>query len=81
RQRLQALVKASGGEVSLVPGVEPRDKYGRTLAHVYGRSGDNFEAQLLSEGLGYRVAVAPNVALTVCQEQAERAARQAGKGL
>ncbi|QVM96487.1 MULTISPECIES: thermonuclease family protein [unclassified Pseudomonas] len=81
RQRLQALVKASGGQVGLVPGVEARDKYGRTLAHVYGRSGDNFEAQLLSEGLGYRVAVAPNVALAGCQAQAERAARQAGKGL
>lgn len=81
RQRLQALVKASGGEVGLVPGVESRDKYGRTLAHIYGRTGDNFEAQLLSEGLGYRVAVAPNVALSNCQQQAERAARQEGVGL
>ncbi len=81
RQRLQALVKSSGGQVSLVPGAESRDKYGRTLAHVYGRSGDNFEAQLLSEGLGYRVAVAPNVSLSSCQQQAENAARQAGKGL
>lgn len=81
RQRLQSLVKGSGGQVSLVPGIESRDKYGRTLAHVYGRSGDNFEAQLLSEGLGYRVAVAPNVSLSDCQQQAESAARQAGKGL
>ncbi|MFZ0155732.1 thermonuclease family protein [Pseudomonas sp.] len=81
RQRLQALVKASSGEVGLVPGVESKDKYGRTLAHIYGRSGDNFEAQLLSEGLGYRVAVAPNVSLTDCQQQAERAARQLGAGV
>lgn len=81
RQRLQALVKASGGLVGLQPGVEPRDKYGRTLAHVYGRSGDNLEAQLLSEGLGYRVAVAPNVALTACHQRAEQAARRAGVGV
>lgn len=81
RQRLQALVSASGGQVGLQPGVEPRDKYGRTLAHVYGRSGDNLEAQLLSEGLGYRVAVAPNVALAGCQQQAEQAARRAGVGV
>ncbi|WP_442110528.1 thermonuclease family protein [Pseudomonas sp. NUPR-001] len=81
RQRLQALVKANGGEVGLVPGVEPRDKYGRTLAHIYGRAGDNFEAQLLGEGLGYRVAVAPNVSLSDCQQQAEHAARQAKAGL
>lgn len=81
RQRLQALVKASDGQVGLVPGVEAKDKYGRTLAHIYGRSGDNLEATLLSEGLGYRVAVAPNVDLSGCQQQAEQAARRAGLGL
>ena len=81
RQRLQALVKASDGRVGLVPGVEARDKYGRTLAHIYGRDGNNLEAALLSEGLGYRVAVAPNVALSLCQQQAEQAARAARAGL
>lgn len=81
RRRLESLVRQSGGRVGLLPGVEPRDKYGRTLAHVYGRTGDNFEAVLLSEGLGYRVAVAPNVRLRDCQQQAEQAARQARAGL
>ena len=81
RRRLESLVRQSAGRVGLLPGVEPRDKYGRTLAHVYGRAGDNFEAALLSEGLGYRVAVAPNVRLRDCQQQAEQIARQAGAGL
>lgn len=81
KRRLQALVKASDGRIGLVPGVEAKDKYGRTLAHIYGRNGDNLEAQLLSEGLGYRVAVAPNVRLSGCQQLAEQAARKAGSGL
>ncbi|WP_145191298.1 thermonuclease family protein [Pseudomonas sp. URMO17WK12:I11] len=81
RQRLQALVKANDGRVGLVPGVESKDKYGRTLAHVYGRHGDNLEARLLSEGLGFRVAVAPNVRLAGCQQTAERSARQARAGI
>ncbi|WDY58342.1 thermonuclease family protein [Pseudomonas sp. PSKL.D1] len=81
KRRLQALVDASQGRVGLVPGVEGKDKYGRTLAHLYGRNGDNLEARLLSEGLGYRVAVAPNVSLTNCQQGAEHAARKAGAGL
>lgn len=81
RRRLQALVKASDGQVGLVLGAEGKDKYGRTLAHLYGRNGDNLEARLLSEGLGYRVAVAPNVGLVGCQQQAEQAARTAGAGL
>lgn len=81
KRRLQALVEASGGRLGLVPGVEGKDRYGRTLAHIYGRNGDNLEAQLLSEGLGYRVAVAPNVRLSGCQQLAEQAARQAALGL
>lgn len=81
RQRLQALVKASGGRVELLPGTEPRDKYKRTLAHVFDRSGHNVEEQLLGEGLGYRIAVAPNIALRDCHQQAEQAARSARAGL
>ncbi|MER2296413.1 MAG: thermonuclease family protein [Pseudomonas sp.] len=81
RQRLQALVKASDGRLGLVPGVQGRDKYGRTLAHVYDRSGNNLEAQLLSEGLGFRVAVAPNVRLVGCQRAAEQVARNKRAGL
>jgi len=81
RRRLQSLIKANDGRVGLVPGVEPKDKYGRTLAHLYGRNGDNLEAILLSEGLGYRVAVAPNVRLAGCQHAAEHVARKARTGL
>lgn len=81
RRRLAALVRESGGVVGLRPGREPRDKYGRTLAQVYARSGDNLAARLLSEGLGFRVAVAPNVSQVACQRQAEKAARKAGRGI
>ncbi|MEE4374028.1 thermonuclease family protein [Pseudomonas alliivorans] len=81
KRRLQALVKDSDGQVRLQIGQQARDRYGRTLANVYGRNGTNLEAQLLSEGLGYLVAVAPNTALVDCQQSAERQARQARLGL
>ncbi|MGN8251913.1 thermonuclease family protein [Pseudomonas sp. SMV7] len=81
KRRLQGLVKASDGRVGLVPGIDSKDKYGRTLAHIYASNGDNLEAQLLVEGLGYRVAVAPNVRLSACHQLAEQAARKAGAGL
>ncbi|KPC35772.1 Nuclease-like protein [Pseudomonas syringae pv. cilantro] len=81
RRRLRALVDDSGGKVRLRVGQQSKDHYGRTLANVYGRDGANLEAQLLSEGLGYLVAVAPNVALVDCQQSAERQARQARLGL
>ncbi|WP_277533839.1 thermonuclease family protein [Pseudomonas baetica] len=81
RKRLEALVAASDGQVGLLPGKESQDHYGRTLAHVYGADGANLEAQMLAEGLGFLVAVAPNVDLVACQQAAERSARQAGLGL
>ncbi|MFY0729626.1 thermonuclease family protein [Pseudomonas sp. NFX15] len=81
RKRLEALVVASDGQVGLLPGKESKDHYGRTLAHVYGADGVNLEAQMLAEGLGFQVAVAPNVDLVACQQAAERSARQAGLGV
>jgi endonuclease YncB( thermonuclease family) len=81
RRRLQALVSQSGGRVSLQVGSEARDHYGRTLAHAYDQTGQNLEARLLEEGLGYLVAVAPNTALVACQQAAEQVARTARLGL
>ncbi|MCD5992316.1 thermonuclease family protein [Pseudomonas sp. CDFA 602] len=81
KHRLQALVKESDGQVRVRVGQQDKDRYGRTLANVYGRDGANLEAQLLSEGLGYLVAVAPNTALVDCQQSAERQARLARLGV
>jgi endonuclease YncB( thermonuclease family) len=81
RKRLEALVAASDGRVGLLPGKESQDHYGRTLAHVYSADGANLEAQMLAEGLGFLVAVPPNVDLVGCQQAAERSARQAGLGV
>lgn len=81
KRRLQSLVDENGGQVGVIIGEDPQDHYGRTLANLYGRQGANLEAQLLAEGLGYQVAIAPNVALLDCQQAAELSARQAGLGV
>ncbi|MET1081200.1 MAG: thermonuclease family protein [Pseudomonas sp.] len=81
QRRLQALVEAGGGRVGVRLGDQARDRHGRTLAHAYGVDGRNLEAQLLAEGLGWLVAVAPNGALVECQQAAERQARAARLGV
>ncbi|WP_236188662.1 thermonuclease family protein [Pseudomonas pharyngis] len=81
RKRLEALVAESDGRVGLRLGAQSKDHYGRTLAHVFSARGENLEAQMLADGLGFQVAVAPNVDLVDCQQAAERRARQAGLGL
>lgn len=78
RDRLQML---SGAQVRLIEGSEAKDRYGRTLAHLFDASGNNIEATLLREGLGFALAVPPNDAMIGCHLNAEQEARRAGRGL
>ena len=73
RRRLQEMV-APGG-LRLQRGQEPEDRYGRTLGHLFTAEGQNVEAQLLREGLGFALAVPPNIALWACHRDAEDMAR------
>ncbi|HIL23110.1 MAG TPA: thermonuclease family protein [Alcanivorax sp.] len=79
RKRLEQLVRQPG--LRLHVGEQQQDRYGRTLAHLYGPGGQNIEAQLLSEGLGFALAVPPNSALIDCHLAAEQQARTARRGL
>ncbi|WP_339487006.1 thermonuclease family protein [Pseudomonas sp. EL_65y_Pfl2_R95] len=81
KRRLSALVAASDGQITLQVGGEPKDHYGRVLAHAYDAQGRSLEAQLLAEGLGYWVAVAPNLEQRKCFQAAEQSARASRLGL
>lgn len=78
RRRLQQLTDAQ--PLLLSVGGDPKDRYGRTLGHLFA-GGTNIEAQLLREGLGYALAVPPNVDLVECHAAAERVARQGSLGV
>lgn len=75
RQYLAQLVAASGERLYLQAGRQARDRYGRSLAHLYDRQGGSLEAQLLAAGMGWQVVVAPNTAQAACLQRAERQAR------
>ncbi len=67
--------------VRVLDGVEASDRYGRRLAHLFDSEGNSLEARLLRTGLAFHVAVAPNVALAECLQQAEREAMAADRGV
>jgi endonuclease YncB( thermonuclease family) len=81
KKRLQSLVAANDGYIGMRVGQQARDHYGRILAHAFDEDGENLEARLLAEGLGFFVAIAPNTFLAECHMAAERQARLAGKGV
>jgi hypothetical protein len=75
------LLEAEGGRVWLRPGREARDRYGRRLVHLYRPDGVNLTRLLLAEGLGFAVAVPPNLSHLDCYLGAEGQARSARRGL
>ncbi|GGY78730.1 nuclease [Cellvibrio zantedeschiae] len=57
------------------------DRYERTLAHVYDAQGNSLGATLLRNGLGFHVAIPPNLSLNECLISQEAIARKKGLGV
>jgi|GEM_PF-373094 len=65
----------------LLTDTEIKDHYGRWLGHIYNESGESLEQHLLQLGLGYHVAIPPNLSLVECLDQAEQHAQDNQLGL
>ena len=65
----------------IFPGTDPLDNHGRTLAHVFDPEGKSVEAALIEKGLGWHVAIPPNLALADCLSRLEDEARAADRGV
>jgi len=67
--------------VRLVPGTDKYDRYHRLLAYVETEDGRDIPEQLLTEGLGFLVAIPPNLARLNRYQLAQERARAAGRGV
>ncbi len=79
RRLLQQLVAKQ--QIYVLPGVEPRDRYGRVLAHVYLQDGRLVAEELVRAGLGHALAVGGNSRLAPCLFDAEREVRKTSEHL
>jgi endonuclease YncB( thermonuclease family) len=78
---LLRLVKQSRNQLYLRQGREEFDRHRRNLAHLYTQKGDNLTAELLTQGLGYQIAIPPNLRHLSCYRKAEAGARARSLGL
>jgi endonuclease YncB( thermonuclease family) len=78
---LRDLAGHRGAPLGVEPGVEPRDRYGRRLAHLFDAEGHNLAEQLLRRGLAYLAPIPPNLRYLDCMQAAQAAARRARLGL
>lgn len=79
-QRFTA-ARVNGKTVTLRFETERSDRHRRLLAHVTLADGSSLEEALLREGLGWMVAVPPNVAEVARLQAAEDEARRTGRGV
>ena len=63
------------------PGEQAQDRYDRQLGYAYNRQGQSLSGLLLQQGLGFSVAVPPNLANLDCQLAAQQQAKEAGLGV
>ncbi len=80
-RRALASMAAPGHDILLGPAQDGRDRYGRLLAYAYDSQGRSLSGQLLAKGLGFHVAVSPNVQLADCLSRQELKARNAQLGV
>ncbi|MFW2374894.1 MAG: thermonuclease family protein [Gammaproteobacteria bacterium] len=81
RLKLMALLRQSDYRVMLQFGLEPKDKYQRSLAHIYLPNGTNIQQALLENGLATAYTTPPNAQLSDCYRKAELGARTARLGI
>ena len=62
-------------------GGDLKDHYGRTLGHLFSLSGINVTSRLLVDGLGFHVAIPPNLWFADCYFAAQQKARGIAVGV
>ncbi len=80
KSRLRQLVNSTNRKVGVLMDNQKKDRFGRTLAHLFLPDSTNISALLLREGLGWHIAVTPNTEFLECyaREQQEARAKKLG---
>lgn len=62
-------------------GSQHQDHYGRELVHVFRSDGQSLSAYLIEQGLGWRIAIPPNLGYQACLQRLEASARAQRRGV
>jgi endonuclease YncB( thermonuclease family) len=81
KNRLQSIVQNNNNQLKIVLGQDKHDRYTRLLAHIFTLDGKNISQDLIREGLGYNIAIPPNLQFLSCYKEAENAAKKHRRGI
>jgi endonuclease YncB( thermonuclease family) len=81
KNQLQQIIQKSHHQIKMVLGSEKHDRYQRLLAHIYTMDNENITATLIKSGMGYTIAIPPNIQRLTCYQDAEREAQNQKRGI
>ncbi len=81
KDQLQQIINKNKKQIKIVFGKEKHDRYKRFLAHIFTMDNKNITAILINKGLGFSIAVPPNVQLLNCYQKAEHEAQKLKRGI
>ena len=81
KSQLQQIIIENKNQLKVIFGKEKRDRYKRFLAHIFTSKGENIAATLLKKGLGFSIAIPPNIQFLSCYKEAEREAKHYKRGI
>jgi len=81
KNHLQKILAAHQYNIKIIIGQDSRDRYKRVLAHVFTTKGENLNASLVKNGMGFHITIPPNLQFNKCYKEAEKYAQQQKLGL
>ena len=81
KNQLQQIIKKNKNKIKIVFGKDKQDRYKRFLTHIFSMNNENITATLIKNGMGFTIAVPPNVQLLSCYQNAEREAQKHKRGI
>ncbi|MCW8988559.1 MAG: thermonuclease family protein [Gammaproteobacteria bacterium] len=81
KTQLLQIIKNNQYQINIIFGQDKHDRYKRLLAHIFTHDGKNISELLLKKGLGYNIAIAPNIKFLKCYSDAENHAKKFKRGI
>ena len=81
KKQLQDIIRKNHNQIKIAFGKDKHDRYKRLLAHIFTSDDENITATLIKNGMGFTIAVPPNIHLLNCYQDAEADAQKNKRGI
>ena len=81
RNLLKKIIQQNHDQIKIVFGIDKYDRHKRILADIFTMNNENITATLIKKGMGFAIAISPNVQLLDCYQQAEQEAQKTKRGI